>query len=246
MILGTWNLQDYPPRYSARGISLTEEFLNHHADVWFITELHADWQAEERNIHFSQPRVSSRPTHRLSAISSSWSMEPVLARDDPADSWVCLARLTDATTNRSVLAACSVLPWRSLAPEERYFHGRELTYAEAFHHVLDYTVRRITEERRPDEDVMWGGDFNQSLSGRDYVGTVRGRAELREAAEHLGLRALTSDAPAMNPIHPAIDHLFVPTSWVVQGNLAVHCPKRDGTPLSDHALYIVEAAPRQR
>lgn len=173
-------------------------------------------------------------------------MEPIPATDDPAESWVCLARISDAAAQKSVLAVSSVLPWRSLAPEERYFQGKDMSYFEAFHHVLAYTVRRITEERRPGEDVVWGGDFNQSLSGRDYVGTARGRAQLLWASEQFGLRALTSDAPAMIHDRPAIDHIFVPSGWVVQDRLAIHCPTRDGKPLSDHALYIVEASPLPR
>lgn len=116
-----------------------------------------------------------------------------------------------------------------------------MTYSDVFRHVIDYVVQRIIEDQRTGEAVIWGGDFNQGLSGRDYVGTLQGRATLLGAMETFGLQVPTRDLPAKIEAHPAIDHIAIPAAWRVVALPEPHTPERDGRPLSDHALYLVRA-----
>lgn len=138
-----------------------------------------------------------------------------------------------------MLAVSTTLPWRSATPKWRAILGQHLSYAEIYEYVLDYIVKRIRDERRPGEDVIWGGDFNQGLVGRDYVGTTRGRQSLKRTFEDLGLRVPTMHQPAQIETHPAIDHIAVPAYWDGPAETQVHRPKLDGRFLSDHALYLV-------
>ena len=243
MIIGTWNLEVYRSRHSALGIAMAEELNRHLVDVWFLTELHADWEVRGHNLCLAPPREGALETRRFAGIATSFHLEPIAARDDPVEGWMCLARLTDPRTSKSCLAASIVLPWRGITPYWRQTLGRDVTYPESFHHVLAYIVGRIEDERCPGEDVIWGGDFNQALSGRDYVGTHQGRSDLEAALNRLGLQAPTANLPALGPTQPTIDHIAVPTDWSVRKEPTVHRPTRNQKPLSDHALYLVDAGP---
>ena len=243
MIIGTWNLEVYLSRQSARGMAMAHELDRHPVDVWFLTELHSDWKLANQDICFAPSRNEALETRRFAGISTSWGMAPLIGPDDPAEGWICLARLTDPVTNQTCLAASTVLPWRGITPHWRQILGREVTFPEAFRHVLNYVVQRIDDARRPGEDVIWGGDFNQALTGRNYVGTLQGRSDLSTALDRLGLQAATANLPALGLTQPAIDHIAIPSTWSVRGNPNVHRPTRNEKPLSDHALYLVDASP---
>lgn len=116
-----------------------------------------------------------------------------------------------------------------------------MTYADVFGFALRSIVQRIEEERSVDEAVIWGGDFKQALTGRDFVGTGNGREALDNAFDRLDLQVPTWHMPALIEAHPAIDHLAIPKSWTMLAPVTVSRPQQEGRFLSDHALYIVEA-----
>jgi endonuclease/exonuclease/phosphatase family metal-dependent hydrolase len=219
---------------------MSQELHRHPVDVWFLTELHADWEVEGQSICFAPPRTEAPIFRRKAAIATSWRMDILPSGDNPVEGRKCLARLIEPVTGKTVLAASTVLPWRGVTTHWRKILNREMSYAEVFSYVLDYMVQRIEKERRLGESVIWGGDFNQGLSGRDYVGTHLGRAALRAGFDRLGLQVPTQDLPALIKNHPAIDHIAVPWDWSIVAPPAIRRPLRNGKPLSDHGLYLVE------
>lgn len=143
----------------------------------------------------------------------------------------------------SVLVACSVMPWRgggkswSRLPE--FSKGEGL--APQFSAVLQHHVGRIEAERREDEPLVWGGDFNQELSGPIKAGTVEGRRELLDAFERLDVEPLTMNSGHLMPELSCIDHLAISRGWMAWGEPVVHVEPVTDFP-SDHAFYVVEEA----
>ena len=86
-----------------------------------------------------------------------------------------------------------MLPWRGAAQSwsglRKASNGEGL--APQFSAVLQHHVGRIEEERRENEPVVWGGDFNQKLSGSIKAGTAERRSELLDAFKQLDLEPLT-------------------------------------------------------
>lgn len=241
MILGTWNLEVYPAPRSVRGLAARQVLETYPINLWFLTELHADWRMAGYQLACSPPRAEAQPHQRKTAIATNWPMKPIPAKDNPAEGRLSLARVTDPTSGQTILAASSTLPWRGAAPLWRGILKQNVSYAEVYKHLLDHTVDRIHEEQRPGEPVIWGGDFNQGFYGRDYVGTRYGRALLTEAFESFHLQVPTTDVPALNEAHPAIDHIAIPADWATTSEVKVIRPERNGIFLSDHALYLIEA-----
>ena len=83
-----------------------------------------------------------------------------------------------------------------------------------------------------------GGDFNQALFGREYVGSRVGRDALLKAFAQLGLRAVTDGASGQDPNQGSIDHIAVPLLWT-SGEVDVERPQSDDRFLSDHPSYVV-------
>jgi len=245
MILGTWNLETYPSPSSPKGMAMQTVLNGHAADVWFLTELHADFHLHAYHVAFSAPRIDAPPSFRKAAIASRFPLQRIPGLDHPAEGRLCLARLILPDTNETMLAVSTAVPWRGATPQWRAILGQEVSYADVYEAVLMYMVARVREERLPGEDVIWGGDFNQGLVGRDYVGTLRGREALTRAFDSFGLSVPTRNQAALIRNHPAIDHIAIPATW--PGNTetaAVYRPMRKGRHLSDHALYLVDTKRR--
>jgi endonuclease/exonuclease/phosphatase family metal-dependent hydrolase len=176
--------------------------------------------------------------------------------DDPSDrpaaeESLCLARvgLPESAPARSVLVACSVLPWKGAGKwwpglPERYLNDQQ-------EFVLEHHLHRIAEARDGDEPILWGGDFNQELvdlqperkaAGYRLAGTVAGIDRLRAAFERLGLRPLTKNSEHLDPDAPTIDHLAV-SEPLARGAAEVYRPSYEhGTLMSDHAAYVADIA----
>jgi hypothetical protein len=56
----------------------------------------------------------------------------------------------------------------------------------------------------------------------------------------MGLQVPTMQLAALIEEHPAIDHIALPSDWKLIGEPLRVCAERNGRPLSDHALYLVE------
>lgn len=243
VILGTWNLETYPAPATPRGTAMLDALHSHRADVWFLTELHREFAPVGFHMAYAPPREHAPPHRRKAALSSRFPLDPIRGPDHPAEGRLCLARLMLPGHSETILAASAVAPWRGASPMWRSILGRDLSYAEIFAYLLEYFVSRISEERRPGEAVILGGDFNQGLFGRDYVGTTRGRQALMQVFAAFDLDVPTMHLPALIETHPAIDHIAIPTTWSRPTGARVHRPVHNGRHLSDHALYITDADP---
>ncbi len=81
--------------------------------------------------------------------------------------------------------------------------------------------------------TVWGGDWNQALEGRDYVGTGArpcGHHDLLDARQ---LSVPTKSLASATPGHRSIDHIAVPKAWHVldAGRISADV---QGRRLSDH------------
>jgi hypothetical protein len=88
----------------------------------------------------------------------------------------------------------------------------------------------------PKIDLVWGGDWNHSLIGKEHAGSMGGRNHLLEAVAQLGLNVPTTGLSHRGNYCHAIDHIGVPLSWKVESANRI-----DATGLSDHDMYVVEA-----
>ncbi|MDP3712175.1 MAG: hypothetical protein Q8R60_06800 [Mycobacteriales bacterium] len=233
MKVGTWNLQQAaPPGPKAAAQRKAMEAMA--ADIWLLTEVHLGVSLDDQCIHHSEPR-QIKPKQRWSAISSPW---PLVALPSPH---VGLALARVATPHGSALVACSVMPWRgaktSWPGEPTAKHG--VRFAES----LDAHQDAIRTARDGSETVIWGGDFNQALEGRETAGSLAGQALLLEAFESLDLHPVTGHLDHRIDTIKSIDHIAVPSGWTTSDANILMPTSVEGKPLSDHATYLVEVGP---
>ncbi|MGO4602502.1 hypothetical protein [Terrabacter sp. 2YAF2] len=138
------------------------------------------------------------------------------------------------------LLASSVLPWR--AAGKYWPPGDDHDFQSRFARVLSRHQAAILEARE-DDVVVWGGDFNQTLSGTEEVGSSSGRQALGAAFESLDLRVVTRDARVIASNAYAIDHIAVAHHLDTVSAMCVLPTARDGA-LSDHPAYLAEVGPR--
>jgi hypothetical protein len=88
-----------------------------------------------------------------------------------------------------------------------------------------------------EDELVWGGDWNQALHGKETAGSLGGRQHLLALLDRLGLTVPTASLSHRIDGLPAIDHI------------ALRNPTRDATRvvasigesrLRDHDAYIVE------
>lgn len=223
--VGTWNIDRSEPRWRQ---PQQAAHVGNQADVWLLTEVPSSWQHGLSTPSFSAVRPRETDQH-WAAITSIWHKESIVV----AHPTLAMARIDHP--QGAFLAASSVFPWRGAA--EFWPNGDGDTFAERCANTLDDHASEICEARCG-LPVVWGGDFNQALSGRDYVGSDAGRAALSKAFKHLGLRAVTVEAGGQIPPHLSIDHVAIPKGWEA-GDVDVQRPQPDGRCLSDHPSYVV-------
>ena len=97
-------------------------------------------------------------------------------------------------------------------------------------------IRRLRTEH-PDHDVVWAGDFNQTLIGSNRGGSNRSRggSKLHSMSSTSSCGTETSSTPSRGS---AIDLICGPRSRAP--SVERIDPVVDGRVLSDHAGYVVE------
>jgi len=90
--------------------------------------------------------------------------------------------------------------------------------------------------------LVWGGDWNHAMQGREYAGSAAGRTAILGLVESLGLTVVTTDAPHRIDGLLSIDHIAVPAGWTrgLCERLAATSGERR---LSDHDAYVVALSP---
>jgi hypothetical protein len=243
MRLATWNLKECPAPQGARGQLIGEMLAQVNATITLLTEVHADWAMDGQAVSMSPRRQGYKRQHRLAGVQSSLPLDRLeRPNNHPVEEEaLCLVRVrTPDSETQSVLVACSVMPWGAA----KWWSGlREVSKREGlapqFSAVLQHHVGRIEAERRPNERVIWGGDFNQELLGSSKAGSAEGCGELLEAFKRLDVEPLTKNSKHLMPELSSIDHLAVSRGWMTWGEPVVHGEPGPDFP-SDHALYVVD------
>ncbi|MET3962762.1 hypothetical protein ABIE44_002696 [Marmoricola sp. OAE513] len=210
MRIGTWNLEG---KWSDDHARLLGELA---CDVWLLTENVPLARPDGYDLHLTVDRMGEKKY--WAGIASRWPIDPL---PDP-DVASALGQIS------GVRFCSSVLPWKQAgqySPWGGGSHGREMA------EVLG-RLRPVLAE----PPVVWGGDWNQPLSGNIQGFTRDAQRVLLGAVDAAGLVVPTQLLPGRPAGQQSIDHIAVPASWEVvdAGHVAV-------TPsLSDHDAYWIE------
>lgn len=181
--IGTWNLDRARPRVAEGQRHLLAAA---DADLWLLTEAPIPLALEGADAAYGVARDGDAGQ----CWSAIWSPHPIRSVTLPHPA-LTLAQV--ALPIGDVLAACSVFPWRgaqtSWPDEEPGFRARVERCLAA--HV-DAIVTAAAG--RP---VIWGGDFNQALEGREYVGAWPAARNSRMHWTASGCARARSDARAL-------------------------------------------------
>jgi hypothetical protein len=123
-----------------------------------------------------------------------------------------------------------VLPWRSCGPDP----WGDAPHADRTARALDRLVPHLSGHR-----LIWGGDWNHALSGREYAGSIAGRAHLLRAVEALGLTVVSAQLTHCIDGLLSIDHITIPAGVTASQSARVEAAGK-GRRLSDHDAYVVE------
>ena len=213
MRIGTWNLAG---RWDARHLRL---LTGQECDVWLLTEVRAD---------VSLPGFSSHVTAGRMAARRHWAgifcRDPLEPMPDPHPS--------SAAASAFGLSLCSsILPWRSCGSTP----WGDGTSGEKTSRALDQLMSSL-----PGTKLVWGGDWNHAMQGREWTGSVAGRTAIKAALSRLRLKLPTAESPHRIPGLLSIDHIAVPASAQVYCTTRVIAEDDAGNRLSDHDAYTTE------
>lgn len=219
MKIGTWNLDG---RWSANHQQFLEKGK---CDVWLLTEVPKKFALDGGEL--------SRST--LMTPDKFWS--GVWSNHNPASSTSPHPAAAMAVRDGVLYCSC-VLPWRSARP---WWPAEDTGDVAA---MTAATLARLrTRLLATPGDVVWGGDWNHALHGREVAGTNRGRVEIEKLCSELQLQVRTERQPHAKLGLLSIDHIAVPAAWQVTKCRRV-VAEADGNRLSDHDAYIVDIKPQ--
>ena len=214
MRIGTWNMAGWlKPGWQ-------ELLIGANCDVWLLTEVNESVELPGYHRHLGEARIAQR--RRWAGV---YSRSPLRPLPDPH--LASAAAVVDGTTYCS-----TILPWAGSGGEPNWSGGDPVQglHAGRMRHALDVLMGRL-----PRTDLVWGGDWNQSLSGQEGAGSLGGRRHLLAAIDELGLTVPTAGLPHRIDGLLSIDYIAVPTGRVVVG--AEHV---GAVGLSDHDCYVVD------
>ena len=213
MRIGTWNLAG---RWSDAHLAL---LLEADCDVWLLTEVSERTSLPGYALHLTQARMAAR--RRWAGIASRL---PMASLPDPHPA--SAVAQVGATTYVS-----SILPWRGCQSRVPWTGAK---HADKTANAVDDLLLHL----RAAGVLVWGGDWNQALSGREYAGSQGGRTVVLDAVDQLGLAVPTADLPHSIDDLLSIDHVAVPRGTATSA-LRITA-EHDGKRLSDHDAYVVE------
>ena len=188
MRIGTWNLAGrWKPEH--------EEFVAAaDCDVWLLTEVNERVEVPGYYRHVGEARMAAG--RRWAGV---YSRSPLTPLPDPHVA--SAAAVVEGTTYFS-----TILPWRSSGGEPTWpgaeppknMHSGRMRYA------LDVLLAGLSPT-----NLVWGGDWNQALSGAEWAGSLGGRRHVLAAIDKLGLQVPTADLPHRLDGHLSIDHIAV-------------------------------------
>lgn len=219
MRIGTWNLAG---RWGEEWAALIRA---QDCDVWLLTEVNAKTVLDGLHVHRSAAPM--QPWKSWAAVAS---RSPLRALEDPHPA--SAAAVVDGVTFVS-----SILPWKgcgSAAPWVGENHA-------------DRTLAAVTALRGPLGEaakgggLVWGGDWNHALTGKETAGSMAGRRHIARALAEVGLHVPTATLAHRIAGLMTIDHVAVPLAMGVEGAFRVRAEVA-GERLSDHDAYVVVLA----
>ena len=211
--VGTWNLEG---RWSVDHVGL---LLAQDCDVWLLTEVRTQARLPGFGSQLTTARMGD---HKHWA--GVFSRVPLQSLPDPHPA-------SAAALGAGWVWCSSVLPWRSCG---NTIWGPGSTSQK--------TTRALNQlmASLPGGLLVWGGDWNHALAGREHVGGLAGRSAIEEALTRRCLELTTRQAPhRISGLH-SIDHIAVPeTVRVLATNRIVAETDRAGR-LCDHDAYTTE------
>lgn len=211
MRIGTWNLE------GRGGAAQTAFLLGQHCDVLLLTEVKAGLSLPGYNL--TPGDADMGPDRRWAAVAS---LEPLDPRRAPHPA--SAAAVVGGTTYIS-----SILPWAGSGGNHPW-HGEDHPARMAD------TLQTLDPFLREQENLVWGGDWNHSLSGREWAGSSAGRADLATLVGELGLCVPTAGLSHALAGLLSIDHVALKGGANEARRVVA---SEDGERLSDHDLYLV-------
>ena len=185
-------------------------------DVLLLTEVSERLELPGYVGHLTAAEMA--PRRRWAGV---FSRGDLVALPDPHPA-SAMARVGDLTF------CSSILPWRGCASDATWGGGNHAAK----------TQRSVASllETLPASHLVWGGDFNHALEGREYAGSIGGRRSVIAALETLGLAVPTARLPhQIDPIL-SIDHIAVPESWTATSADRISARTEDGAALGPRRL----------
>lgn len=213
MRIGTWNL-------AGRWTPAHHEFLAQlDCDVLLLTEVSDRLELPGYAGHVTTEQMAAR--RRWAGVFSRSDLVP-LPDPHPASA---LAQVDGVTY------CSSILPWKGAERRPPWVDGN---HAAKTQHAVDAVLAAL-----PKDDLVWGGDWNHALHGREWSGSKGGRGFIADALVDLDLQVPTSELRHQIDDLLSIDHIAV--SRTASVSKAEHVPAaRDGARLSDHDAYVVQ------
>jgi endonuclease/exonuclease/phosphatase family metal-dependent hydrolase len=211
MRIGTWNLAG---RWDGRHLEL---LLSQDCDVWLLTEVNDRASLPGYGEVRTEAEMARR--RRWAAIFSRAKLDPT---PDPHPA-------TAAAVISGVTVWCSVLPWRSC--------GAGAPWVGRSHAERTRAATEMLLAASPSYPLVWGGDWNHALDGKEYSGSIGGRTAVQDAVLQLALTVPTARLGHRIQGLLSIDHIGIPENWFSTATRVV--AEEDGTRLSDHDLYVV-------
>jgi hypothetical protein len=212
--IGTWNLAG---RWSAHHADL---LLAADCDLWLLTEVSERTTLPGYTLHVSTTEMARK--RRWAGVASRL---PLWPEPDPHPA-------SARAQVGSFTCVSSVLPWRS-ATKEPWVGDRHADRT-------DHAVATLTEPLKITDRLVWGGDWNHALTGREYAGSQGGRRAIEQALDRLRLDVPTAELPHRIDGLRSIDHVAVPQGWSKDATRLIAEQEHDGKRLSDHDAYVVE------
>ena len=215
MRIGTWNLAG---RWTPEHLEFLVEM---DCDVLLLTEV-----SERLVLPGYAARLSDQemaPKRRWAGVFSRQGLTP-LPDPHPASAMARVDGLTFCS---------SILPWRSCGNRDPWHEGPHALKTER---TIDALLQAL-----PTTDLVWGGDWNHALRGREWSGSQGGRTSIIDAVAKLNLQVPTTDLPHQIDGLLSIDHIAVPATAQVVAATRVSA-RQGAARLSDHDAYVVQLA----
>jgi hypothetical protein len=214
MRIATWNLAG---RWDGRHLELLQSL---DCDLLLLTEVSDRAGLPGYAMHMTEQLMA--PTRRWAAVCSRAALRPL---PDPHGA--------SAMAEVDGLRVCSsILPWRSCGERPPWIGGN----------TAERTASAV-QEIESAQPMIWGGDWNHSLSGREGSGSLGGRRAITDALAELDLQTPTGELPHHLGGLFTIDHIAVPRTWDAHA-AGLHPALAEGVRLSDHDAYVVHVTRR--